>query len=297
VSQLHEIKGRIAGVNGTKKITRAMYLISASRSQKSKTQLNRTLPYFKQIRQTMAEILSASVTIYSPYIDRYDGNRKEKSRKNLYFVLMGDKGMAGGYNHNIISLIEDKIDKDSSDVLVAGYLGYSLVSRAGFHVDPEFRYPVMNPTLYRARDTAEIINRKFLTKQYDAVYLVFTEMASAIKQDAKIVQLLPLQRSDFTLAPNADSGAKEDINKYHIIKYEPDSHTVFDYLTAHYLKGVIYSAFVEAFTSEQHARMVAMDNATNSADETIARLEVRYNRARQAAITQEISEIVGGIPT
>ncbi|GMO14931.1 MAG: ATP synthase F1 subunit gamma [Treponemataceae bacterium] len=305
MSVLQEIKTRIAGVNGTKKITRAMYLISASRSQKAKIQLEHTLPYFNQIRKAMADILATSGSIDTPLMSKKNKDEAE-AKKPLYIVLAGDKGMAGGYNHNIINMLKENVDKTKSTLWVAGFLARSLISRAGFAVDLSWRYPVVNPTVYRARDISEAAVKLYLDGTFDRVYLVYTEMTSAINQECKIVQILPLSQHAFKTAGGKDKKendaekndaekiAQKNVSSASII-YEPNQVDVFNNLVPYYLKGIIYSAFVEAFSSEQNARMVAMDNATKSADETILALSIKYNRARQAAITQEITEIVGGM--
>lgn len=284
MSRLHEIKAQMDGVAGTKKITRAMYLISASKSKKAKAQLEGTFPYFRQIESTLTEILAATGPLETPYLG-YDAPGGGK--KNLYLVLGGDKGMAGGYNANVIKELARTADPEKDDVLVAGFLARNLLARKGFRVDRQFQYPVMNPSVYRAREIAEIISEKYESGEYGKVYLVYTNMISPIRQEAATVCLLPLK-------PEALSG--EPALNYDAVLYEPSPKAVFEYLIPHYLKGIIYSAFVESFTSEQHARMVAMDGATKSADEIIDKISIRYNRARQYEITQEINEIVGGIP-
>lgn len=270
-----------------------MYLISASKSQKAKAQLEGTMPYFKQVASTLSEILAFTDHIDTPYIG---GNIASEGKGNLYIVLGGDKGMAGGYNHNVINLLNARVDKETSTILAAGILGRSQISRAGFNVDTSFRYPVMNPSVYRAREIAEIVVEKFLSREYREVYIVYTSMVTPLKQEPVMARLLPLSPEDFS-EPAVEIRAASQYAPYDAIKYEPSARHVFNHLVPHYLKGIIYVSFVEAFTSEQHARMYAMDNATKSADDMIGMLSLKHNRARQAVITQEITEIVGGIPT
>lgn len=293
MSRLHEIQSRIGSITSTKKITRAMYLISASKSQKAKAQLEATKPYFKQVADTLSEILAFTDKIDTPYIG---GNIASEGKGNLYVVLSGDKGMAGGYNHNIINLLNEHADKETSTILVAGILGRSQIARAGFNVDRSFGYPVMNPNVYRAREIAELVIEKFLSREYREVYIIYTAMVTPLKQEPVIARLLPLHPEDFR-EPASEIRAATQYVPYDAIKYEPSARHVFDHLVPHYLKGIIYVSFVEAFTSEQHARMYAMDNATKSADDMIGVLSLSHNRARQAVITQEITEIVSGVPT
>lgn len=282
----NEIKKRIEGVKNTKKITRAMYLISVSKSKKAKAQMNATRPYFAQINETLADIMTESEHIDSAFVEKKPGI----SGKTLYIVLAGDRGMAGAYNHNIIDLLEKSTDKMNSQYMVAGMMGRQQIIRKGFDVDLEFKYPVMNPTIYRAREIAELCVQMFMTEWYNEIYIVYTKMITPIKQDPKIIRLLPLAPELLQV---------ENTRKHSSLKfmYEPDPVSVFNHLTPHYLKGVIYGAFVEAFTSEQHARTYAMDNATKSADDMVEKLTIIHNRARQAKITAEITEIIGGIPS
>lgn len=266
-----------------------MYLISASKSQKAKAQLEKTHPYFIQVSTTLAEILSAEIPVGTYFV----GHKKAcEGKGNLYLVLSGDKGMAGGYNHNIINMLSSHIDKSTSTLIVAGTLGRSQIARNGFNVDRSFKYPVMNPSVYRAREIAEYVVDEYLAHKYYEIHIVYTTMLTPLKQEPVMARLLPLRPEELAEV----EGVHLEPDAYHIIKYEPGVREVFDHLVPHYLKGVIYSAFVEAFTSEQHARMYAMDNATKSSDDMISGLSLKYNRARQAQITQEINEIVGGIP-
>lgn len=283
---LNEIKASIASVDGTKKITRAMYLTSASKTKKARRQLDETRPYFKAIAVTLSEILAETENAHSIYT----GNTKIHSPNSLYLVLSGDKGMAGGYNHSLINFLETDVPKDGTTLWVAGYIGRGLIARAGYNVSGDFSYPVMNPTLFRAREVAERVVEAYNSGAYGHIYMVYTNMVTALKLEPRVVQLLPLKPEDITnQAPPAAS--------YDKAEFEPSPRAVFEHLVPHYLKGVIYGGFVNAFTSEQHARMYAMDNATGNADEMITKLQLRYNRERQAQITQDLNEIVSGIPS
>lgn len=288
MSSLHEIKARINNINSTKKITRAMYLISASKSQKAKSQLESVAPYFQHITDTMTDILARSEAINTVFIA--ERHLPWESCNNLYIVLGGDKGMAGGYNHNIIDFLSQHCDKDRDDVLVAGILGRMQIRQQGYRVGQGMDLPVMNPSIYRAREVAERVVEEFHSNKYNEIHLIYTDMISALKQEPVILQLLPLDLEK--IAPHPDRLVK-NLDE---IEYQPSAREVFDKLVPHYLKGIIYSAFVKAFASEQHARMYAMDGATKNANESIGQLSISYNRARQAKITQELTEIVGGIP-
>lgn len=284
---LNETKASIASIKSTQKITRAMYLVSASKSKKARTLYERTLPYFRQIAVTLSEILAETEPFETPYLR---STSLPDSQGDLYLVLAGDKGLAGGYNHNIIDLLDSTVNKSADTLWVAGFTGRSRISAKGYHVSQEFSVPVMNPDLHRARDVAEKVVEAYLSGAYKQVHVLFTEMINPLTLKPKVAQLLPLKPEDLTQRSPATASYEKAV-------YEPGRRAVFNHLVPHYIKGILYGAFVEAYTSEQHARMYAMDNATKSANDMIGQLSLKYNRARQAQITQEISEIVGGIPS
>lgn len=287
MASMREIKSRIKSIKETRQITKAMKLISAAKLKKAKQQLEQTKPYFDKVKSTIADILMHSGGIDNEFFDLR--NEKEGKKKG-FIVITGDKGLAGGYNHNIIKLAEGLI-KESPDsrLFVAGHMGRGNFIRKDYNVDTEFDYSVQNPTVYRAREIAERVLEMFRKGELDEVFLVYTSMISSIKLEPTYLQLLPL----------SIDALKEDVKGAEIridqrLSYEPSPKDVFDVLIPKYVKGIVYGALVEAFTSEQSARMSAMDSATSNADEMLQRLNLYYNRARQAAITQEISEIVGG---
>jgi F-type H+-transporting ATPase subunit gamma len=296
VGQMREIKTRIKSINETRQIVKAMKLISAAKLKKARQQLEETRPYFNKVELTIAEILAHSEGIEESNI-YFEGAKRalkehDKDTKNTVglIILTGDKGMAGGYNHNIIKLAEG-MAKDAGDPLlfVAGNIGRNHYSRSHYRIYEEFDYPVQNPTVRRAKDITKIILDLYVAGELDEVYIVFTSMASTIKQVPQAIRLLPLNLEVLKAELGLDNLV---VNSS--MNYEPSVKDVFDVLIPKYLKGVVYGAFVEAFTSEQSARMTAMDNAMTNADEMLRKLSIHYNRARQAAITQEISEIVGG---
>ncbi len=287
-NNMREIKSRIKSINQMRQITKAMKLISASKLKKARTQLEETLPYFNKVRETIADILAHSAEVESRF---FDIREEKEGKKKAYIVMTGDKGLAGGYNSNILKLTEREIgdNKENALLLVAGTTGRSYFTRKEYHVHTEFDYAVQNPTVFRAREITETILDLYNKQEVDEVYIVYTQMISAISLEPKVLKLLPIEIG----------ALREDVKANEIVldqkfKYEPSEQEVLDVLIPKYIKGIMYGTFVEAFTSEQNARMTAMDNATKNADEMLQKLNLYYNRARQAAITQEISEIVGG---
>ncbi|MDP4180154.1 MAG: ATP synthase F1 subunit gamma [Bacillota bacterium] len=287
MANMREIKSRMKSIKETRQITKAMKLISAAKLKKARHQLDQTKPFFDKVKATIGDILMHSGNLDNIFFDIR--NQKEGKKKG-YLIISGDKGLSGGYNHNLIKLAEDEIKKDpQSLLLVAGHMGRSHFLRKKLNVQADFDYRIQNPTIYLAREISEKVLDLFKRGEIDELFLVYTRMVSSISLEPTIMQLLPLNIP----------ALREDVNVSELkidesLSYEPSPKAVFDVLIPKYVKGIIYGALVEAFTSEQSAIMSAMDNATSNADEMLQRLNLYYNRARQAAITQEISEIVGG---
>jgi len=281
---------RIKSIKETKQITKAMKLISAAKLKKARRQLEHALPYFEKVRSTMVDILMHSAGVENKY---FDLRNEKEGKKKAYLILTGDKGLAGGYNHNMIKVVEEHLKGDKDALLfVAGNVGKNYFLKNNYNVYMEFEYPVQNPTIYRARDISELILDLFIQGVFDEMYLAFTYMQSTMSIEPQVIKLLPLELHALKEHMKITEDIEDKVDD--IIVYDPSPQDVLDILVAKYVKGVIYGAFVEAFTSEQSARMTAMDNATANADEMLAQLSLSYNRARQARITQEISEIVAG---
>jgi F-type H+-transporting ATPase subunit gamma len=286
---MREIKMRIKSIKDTRQITKAMKLISAAKLKKARQQLEQTRPFFEKVNETIADILSHSASIDSPY---FDLRHQKEARKKAYLIISGDKTLAGGYNHNLLKFAKEKINGDKEALLfVAGQIGRGNFIREKYNVCRDFLFPVQNVTVYRAREIQDIILERFRNGEIDEVDLIYTKMKSSISLEPTIIKLLPLDieglRSDTT-----GTGKVADLDGN--LTYEPTPEAVLDVLIPKYIKGIVYGAMVEGFTSEQSARMTAMDNATANADEMLQKLNLYYNRARQAMITQEVTEIVSG---
>ena len=293
MANMREIRERINSIEQILKITNAMYLISSSKLKKVRKNLEATEPYFHKLQTTLDDILDHTPSTKQKYFDKRK-DIPEEERKKGYIIITSDKGLCGSYNHNILKLAEQEIAKSPNCYLyVMGQVGrmyFSRKNRSGVHavMDKEFLYTTQNPTLYRARDIAELVLEKFETKQLDEVYVLYTEMINSAKFEPKIIPVLPFSRHHFAMT---EDGVLKKLPK---ASFHPSPEVVMDYLIPNYLKGIIYGAMVEAFSCEQQARMTAMDAASTSAGEMIKELSLLYNRARQAAITQEITEVVSG---
>ncbi|WP_295216265.1 ATP synthase F1 subunit gamma [Ruminococcus sp.] len=292
MGNMREIRDRIKSINDIMKITNAMYLISSSKLKKAKKDLAATQPYFNKLVYAMRSILSrAPEDIDMRYFDRREHIAPE-DRKVGYIVITADKGMCGSYNHNIIKMTEERMASSKhSSLYIMGNVGrmyFQRKARAGeLDVDPEFVYTPQNPTLYRARRIAEQMLKAFDEEKLDDLYIIFTDMVSSIAYEPKILQLLPLDAEHFVQTEG-------EVVRHHEAEFLPTPNIVMEHLTPNFMKGLIYGAMVESFCSEQQARMSAMDSATTSAKDMLQALSLQYNRARQAEITQEITEVVSG---
>lgn len=286
MASITEIRTRMKSIEQTLKITNAMYLISSSKMKKAKKQLEDVEPYFEKVFSTIADILRHSPELDHPYFDhRVDSH----PRKTGYIVITGDKGLAGAYNHNILKLAESHLyDTEAPSLFVVGQVGRHYFQQKKIKIDVEFMYTAQDPTMARARDMSDTMIDLFRRKQLDEVYILYTKMISPLAMEPKMLKLLPLDKDEVKAA----SPKKERYRE--ILNYVPSVDAVLNNLVPGYVKGMIFGAMVESFCSEQSARMTAMDSSSENAREMIRELSLLYNRARQAAITQEITEIVGG---
>ena len=204
-------------------------------------------------------------------------------------VVTADKGLAGAYNHNIVKLEEEILAKPGIHKLfVVGELGRHYFSKHGVDIDTNFQYTVQKPTMHRARDISAVLLEQFEKGELDEIYIVYTRMENSVQADAEVLKLLPLERSAFNEMKMPLNVHREAIELY------PSAEAVLESIIPNYITGMIYGCLVEAYASEHNARMMAMKSATDSAQDLIKELSVVYNRARQAAITQEITEVCSG---
>lgn len=283
---MKEVRDHIKSVEETLKITNAMYLIASSSLRKARKQLEDTLPYFEKISSTISDILHHSPDIHHAYFDQ----RADKAGRQVgYIVITGDKGLAGAYNHNVLKLAEESMCAQCAPTLfVIGQMGRAYFSGKGIPIDGEFLYTAQDPTMARAREIGNTFVDLFLNGQLDEVWIVYTKMVNPLRLEPVCTKLLPLERDLFPWQRRPS----EHYTK--TVAYLPSESVVLDQIVPGYLKGMIFGALVESYCSEQNARMTAMDSATENARKLLKDLNLTYNRARQSAITQEISEIVGG---
>ena len=287
MESIKEIRTHIDSVQQTLKITNAMYLISSSKLRKARRQLNDVQPYFEKITRTISDILHRTEGVDHVYFDTRPG----RPHKVGYIVITGDKGLAGAYNHNVLRMVDEQLEKTENPTLfLIGQAGRNYFSHKGVNIDGEFMYTAQDPTVYRAREIGDTFIELFRKGHLDEVYVVYTEMVTAMEMEPRMVKLLPLDREAFPWTPRRAADGSER----HVVTYVPSPEHVLNHIVPSYLKGLLFGTLVESFCSEQNARMNAMDTATDNARSLLKELSLHYNRARQSAITQEITEIVGG---
>lgn len=282
-----EIQDRMRSIKDTLKITNAMYMISSSKLKKSKKMLADTEPYFYTLQSEMSRILRHLPDMNSIYY-KTNAEIPERKRKAGYIVITADKGLAGSYNHNILKLAEEELEKrDDYKLFVLGELGRHYFEQKGINIDKQFHFVVQDPSLSRARRIAEDLLKLYHENQLDELYIIYTTMVNAMQEEAQVAQLLPLKKTDFKIPVPIDIPLEG-------LALKPSAEEVMDHIVPNYVVGFVYGALVEAFSCEQNARMMAMEGATNSAKQMLKELDIEYNRARQAAITQEITEVIAG---
>lgn len=288
MANAREIQGRMKSIKDTMKITNAMYMVSSSKLQKARRDLKNTEPFFYLIQDSLAKILDAAPEAGNRFFDTRDFKSK-KDKTVGYLVITADKGLAGAYNHNVIKLAEKLAENEEKGMLfVVGQLGRHYFESKSIPIDYNFNYTAQNPTMNRARHIAGVLSKLFLQNKIDEVYVVYTRMVNSMTVEATSQKILPLEKGSIKMQEN------ELVEKYGNAAFLPDAQTVFNKIVPDYLTGFIFGALVESYCSEHNARMMAMQTATDSAKEMIRDLSIQFNRARQAAITQEITEVVGG---
>lgn len=283
-----EIQTRMKSIQDTMKITNAMYMISSSKMKKAKKVLEDTEPYFYNMQAAISRILRHVPDIEHPFFSvRHLVPVNE--RKIGCIVVTGDKGMAGAYNHNVQKLTEEFMEGPGHFKLyVLGMVGRQYFGKKDVDMDGSFRYTVQKPTMHRARLISDEIVRAFLDRELDEIHIIFTQMQNAAVLETVNMQLLPLKKASFQPSTLPVDIPQEEI------ELSPSADVVLDTMIPNYLTGVIYGCLVEAYASENNARMTAMQSSTDNARAMLKDLSVQYNRARQAAITQEITEVISG---
>ena len=272
-----EIKNRIRSMESTKQITKAMEMVAASKLRRAQAQIANSRPYFEILRDTIDTIIERGRDVSSPYLTA------RPVKKTAYIVIAGDRGLAGGYNSNILKLVQAHMNGRDTVVLPIGRKAVDYFRSHKIPMLSENHATAAEMSIGECFSVAKQLSKAFRSGEFDEVYVAYTSFVSVLSQTPSVMQLLPLVRET-----RKQEGISQDF------LYEPDCTEVFDAIVPEYLGGILYGALCESRASEQAARRTAMDSATSNAEDMIADLSLKFNRARQAAITQEITEIVAG---
>ena len=273
-----EIKNRIRSMESTKQITKAMEMVAASKLRRAQAQVANSRPYFETLYDTIQDIVLSNRELSSPYLT------ERPVKKVLYIVIAGDRGLAGGYNSNILKLVQSQIQGKNAVVLPIGKKAVDYYRSHKVPAWTESYAEAADVSIGDCFSIAKQLSKAYLAGEFDEIHVAYTNFVSVLSQTPDSLRLLPLV---FDVSENRAPSANG-------INYEPDSEEVFASIVPEYLGGILYGALCESRAAEQAARRSAMDSATQNADEMIADLSLKFNRARQAAITQEITEIVAG---
>ncbi len=271
-----EIKNRIRSMESTRQITKAMEMVASSKLRHAQTRVIQSRPYFEILYATITDIVNSGSDFTSPYLT------KREVKKSLYVVIAGDRGLAGGYNSNIVKMALGDMGEKETVILPIGKKAVEYFKAHDYTLWTENYAEAAAVSIGDCFSLAKQLAKAYLVGQVDEIIICYTNFASVLAQTPATLKMLPLQQTPCEKHSTSD------------IVYEPDNETVFAKIVPEYLGGILYGALCESRASEQAARRNAMDSATQNADEMIADLSLKFNQARQAAITQEITEIVAG---
>lgn len=282
-----EIKNRINSVKDTQKITNAMYLIASTKLRKAKSELEQTRPYFNALKGEIKRIFRTAEDIESKYFYPV-GESPETNGAYGCLVITADKGLAGAYNQNVIKEALRLLDEHKNTKLfVVGEYGRQFFAQRHIPIERSFLYTAQNPTMQRAREISELLLVMFDRGDLDKIFVIYTDLKNGMTAEAVSTRLIPFHRGQF-----ASSSTEREVSSP--FEFFPNIETVLDNVMHSYISGFIYSALVDSFCSEQNARMTAMNSANQNAEDILSDLSIQYNRVRQAAITQEITEVSSG---
>lgn len=282
MASMRDIKRRKESIQSTGQITKAMKLVSTVKLQKAKSRAENSKAYFNHMYDAVTSMLAKSGNISHPYL------KAGVSKKKAFIVITSNRGLAGGYNSNIIKLItKGNIPKEEIVVYAVGRKGKETLARLGYEVKKDYSDVINEPLYSDAARIGEEVLRAFSNEEIGEIYLLYTVFKNTVTQIPKIIKLLPVDIKEAEQNNN-------DIDRLTLMNYEPEPEEALNMIIPKYINSLVYGALVESLASENGARMQAMDSATNNAEDMISDLSLKYNRARQSSITQELTEIIAG---
>lgn len=280
MASMKDIKRRRDSIQSTGQITKAMKLVSTVKLQKAKGKAESTKPYSDLMYETICNMLARSGNINHKYLV------PGESSKKVVITITANRGLAGGYNTNLTKLItESGIPKEDIDIVAIGTKGRDYLARRGYNISEDDSDVINEPLYTDARSICDKLLERFAAGEIGEIYLAYTSFKNTVVHEPKLIKLLPVSVDTDGLSSGEDTTP---------MNYEPAEDEALNLIIPKYVCSLIYGALIEAVASENGARMQAMDNATSNADEMISDLSLKYNRARQASITQELTEIIAG---
>ena len=285
MASMRDIKRRKKSVSSTQKITKAMKLVSTVKLQKAKQKAENTNPYFNYMYSTVCSMLDKAGAIDHPYLKAGESNKK------AIITISSNRGLAGGYNSNITKLITGSdIAREEILLYTIGKKAHDALDSRGYEVVAEHDQVMEAPTYDDAMDISREVLEAFTKGEVGEIYLAYTHFKNTVSHEPRLLKLLPVDIKE----EDIKGGDEEDKDSKMLMNFEPNPEEALDMIVPKYVTSLIYGALVEAVASENGARMQAMDSATNNAEDIISDLTLKYNRARQGSITQELTEIIAG---
>ena len=281
MASMRDIKRRKESIQSTGQITKAMKLVATVKLQKARSRAENSKPYFDAMYEAVTSMLARSGSIKHPYLNN-DGTGKK-----AVIAITSNRGLAGGYNSNIIKAVTGSgIAKEDMVIYAIGRKGKDFFSRRGYEIKADYSEVINEPMYKDAMDIGQAVLKAYMAGEISEIYLAYTCFMNTVSQVPVFIKLLPVNADDVKV--------KQDENSDCVMTYEPEEEEALDIIIPKYVSSLIYGALVESIASENGARMTAMDNATSNAEEMISDLSLKYNRARQGSITQELTEIIAG---
>lgn len=288
MASMRDIKRRKESVQSTGQITKAMKLVSSVKLQKAKLGAEVSKPYFDTMYETVADMIAKSGQMSHPFL------QKSKSDKKAVIVITSNRGLAGGYNSNVVKLVtqDERFTTDNTTVYAVGVKGRDSLARSGYSIANDYSEAINEPLYSDATEIGKELLSQFVQGEIGEIYLAYTIFKNTVVQIPTMMKLLPIDAED--IVSEQEDIAEDSLDKITLMNYEPEAEEALDAIIPKYINSLIYGGLVESHASENGARMQAMDSATSNAEEMISDLSLKYNRARQASITQELTEIIAG---
>ncbi len=283
MASMRDIKRRKGSIQSTQQITKAMKLVSTVKLQRAKQRAEQSKAYFKCMYETVTSMLAKTGGLNHPYLTAGE------SQKKAVIVITSNRGLAGGYNSNIVKLItKGDFKKEDLRIYAIGKKGRDALNRNGYEIVEENSEIIEEPSYVDAMALSQRLLASFAAGEIGEIYLAYTGFKNTVVHEPKLLKLLPVEPAQNASEEKQETGSKAMMN------FEPEDDEALDMIIPKYVTSLIYGGLVEAVASENGARMQAMDSATSNAEEMIDHLSLMYNRARQGSITQELTEIIAG---